>query len=276
MIGEKRYSLPECFLLKYPQFPPLPPFSSSITLHDVHEDAGHSLVHFLYTGNYETIKLPLKKGISVIAREYRISVFVHEVSKKYGLVGLEALTQHYIQRFGDKLSLSDILRETRDIFSKLPEDETWFPNFIKGELQRMLKPSEVAYTLDELYKVLGQNDRFDNMVLKMVLEILSVHLRSQSRDEEVHAEDVVYQNESVVEDTDIDDEAPAEEVAYEEQVPAEEVVYEDEAPAIELAYETEGLTEQAAHEVESPADEAVREEETPAIEQATADRKSVV
>jgi hypothetical protein len=182
VIGNKRYGLPESFLREYPEFPPRSPFSSIITLQDVHEDAGHSLVHFLYSGNYETINSPLNEDTSDIAREYRRSVFVCQASRKYGLTALEALAQHYIQRFSDELSLSDILREGSNVFSNLPEGETWFPNFIKGQLQRLLKPSELACNLDELYKSLGQNDHFDSTVLKVVVEILSVRLRSLSED----------------------------------------------------------------------------------------------
>lgn len=182
MIGKKHYSLPEHLLRKYPLFPPQSPFFNTITLHDVHEDAGHSLVHFLYTGGYQTTKSSLGKGISDIAREYRKSVFVYEASRKYGIADLEHRAHQYIQHFGDKLSLAEILRETNDIFPRDPEDETWFSNYIGGELQRILGRSEISCSLDELYQGLGQNDRFDNIVLKMVVEILHVRLRSMSKD----------------------------------------------------------------------------------------------
>lgn len=182
MIGNKSYRLPEHLLRKYPRFPPSSPFSSNITLNDVHEDAGHSLVHFLYTGCYQTIKSPLKKGVSDVAREYRKSVFVYEASRKYGIIDLENLAHQYIQRFGEGLTLSEILSETSDIFSRQWEDKDWFPDFIRGELQRFLGPSEISRNLDELSKGLGQNDRFDNIVLKIVVDILYARLRSTSKD----------------------------------------------------------------------------------------------
>jgi hypothetical protein len=107
---------------------------------------------------------------------------VYEASKKYGITELESLAHQYIQRFRDGLTLSEILRESTDMFLKDPEDKTWFPNFIKGELQRILGSSELACSLHELYGGLGQNDRFDNIVFKMVVEILHVRLRSMSKD----------------------------------------------------------------------------------------------
>lgn len=187
VIGKKHYSIPDHLLRRYPRFPPQPPFSSIIRLHDIHDDAGHSLVHFLYTGNYQTIKSPLDNGVSDIAREYRKSVFVYEASRKYGITDLEKLAYQYLQTFRSELSLSEILRETGDIFSRISEDETWFHDFIKEELRRILGASEIPHNLDELYKGLGQNTRFDNMVLKMVVEILHVRLLSMSKDGKVSA-----------------------------------------------------------------------------------------
>lgn len=196
VIGKGHYNLPDHFLRKYPRFPSKSLFSSVITLHDVHEDAGHSLVHFLYTGSYQTIKSPLSKGISDIAREYRKSVFVYEASRRYGITDLESLAHQYIQRFRDSLTLSEILRETRDTFLKDSGDETWIPNFIRGELQRILGPSEITQNLHELYKGLGHNDRFDTIVLKMVVEILHARLRSMSKDGKNSRSESTYTNTS--------------------------------------------------------------------------------
>jgi hypothetical protein len=46
-------------------------------LHDIYEIAGHTLVHFLYSGEYETINVPLNEDTSDIAREYKRSIFIY-------------------------------------------------------------------------------------------------------------------------------------------------------------------------------------------------------
>lgn len=89
----------------------------------------------MYSGEYETIHLALDGDISDMAREYWRSVLIYLASKKYGFVTLEVLAQQYIQRFGDEISLPDILRETKVVFLKLLEDENWFPNYVKGKLR---------------------------------------------------------------------------------------------------------------------------------------------
>jgi hypothetical protein len=54
--------------------------------------------------------------------------------------------------------LSEILQEAKDIFLKDPKDKTWFPNFIKKELQQILGSIKSAHSLYKLYKGLDQND----------------------------------------------------------------------------------------------------------------------
>ncbi|GFF59769.1 hypothetical protein IFM51744_10042, partial [Aspergillus udagawae] len=133
--------------------------------------------HFLYSGSYETINSPLDEGEPGITREYRKAVLTYQASRAYKLPALEALAKRYMELFSEAMSTPEILRITREVFSKLPEDETWFSNHIKSSLEQWLVPGESASNLDSLYTALGQDHSFDNVVTKMMLEILSCRLR---------------------------------------------------------------------------------------------------
>lgn len=135
-------------------------------------------MHYLCSGKYETINSPLDEETCGIAREYRISVLVYHASRKYDLSGLESLAKHYVEHFGEELSLHDILRLTRGVLSILPEGETWLPNYIEGHLKRLLKFDDPNGNLGELYSSLGHDHQFDNVVMKMVIEMFSVRLQS--------------------------------------------------------------------------------------------------
>ncbi|OKL57504.1 hypothetical protein UA08_07244 [Talaromyces atroroseus] len=136
-----------------------------------------------------------------------------------------------MQLFGDELSFPDLLREARDAFSKLPKDEAWIPYPIKIRLEQMLQSAEVASNLDELNTILGQNDQFDVIVLKMALEILPVHLRSLTNEidkDAAPAEEAPYAEQTL-------EEAPyaeqtLEEPTYKEPTP-EEAPCEEEIPS---------------------------------------------
>ncbi|KAJ5836212.1 hypothetical protein N7447_002238 [Penicillium robsamsonii] len=138
----------------------------------VSEDVGHTLVHFLYTGGYET----LDEGTLDLAREYKRSVLVYHASRNWGLTGLKVLAQQKMQHLDKELPILEILRVTRDVFSSLPEGETWLPGYIQGNLQRLVKPHDPELGLCGFYDIIGQDHRFDNAVMKMIFEILSIHI----------------------------------------------------------------------------------------------------
>lgn len=173
MIGNKRYGIPAHFLQKYPKFQQNSLSCSPLELPDVHEDVGHTLVRFLYSGDYETINSPLKEGTSDLAREYRRSVFVYQASRTWGISDLEKLAKPNIESLGKGMPIFDILCTTRDVFSSLPEDETWLPKYIERSFQRLLRPGKIGYGLNGIYSTLGQSHRFDNTVMKIMLNILS-------------------------------------------------------------------------------------------------------
>jgi hypothetical protein len=130
----------------------------------------------LYSGSYETINSPLEEGEPGITREYRRAVLAYQASRAYKLPALEALAKRYMEVFSEAMATPEILQITREVFSKLPEDETWFSNHIRSSLEQWLAPRESTSNFDSLYKVLGQDHSFDNVVTKMMLEILSSRL----------------------------------------------------------------------------------------------------
>lgn len=133
-------------------------------------------MHFLYSGSYETINSPLEEGEPGITREYRRAVLAYQASRAYKLPALEALAKRYMELFSGAMATTEILQITMEVFSKLPEDETWFSNHIRSSLEQWLVPRESTTNFDSLYKILGQDHFFDNVVTKMMLEILSSRL----------------------------------------------------------------------------------------------------
>ena len=130
-------------------------------------------MHFLHSGRYETINSALEHGTSVVEREYKRSVLVYQASKTYKLPALEDLARKYIEYFDGELSLLSMLRIIREVFSKLPQDETWLPSYLKKNLQRSFESSKSGFNFDEIYSAVGQDHCFDNALMKIMLEILS-------------------------------------------------------------------------------------------------------
>ncbi|KAH2775726.1 hypothetical protein KXW38_001174, partial [Aspergillus fumigatus] len=81
LIGSsgKRYTIPENLLSKAATLPSSQDVSGSpaVILSDVDEDIGHTIMHYLYTGNYETVKPPSTSELPRRATEYTRSVFAY-------------------------------------------------------------------------------------------------------------------------------------------------------------------------------------------------------
>ena len=77
----------------------------------------------------------LEQGTFCVGRGYRRIIQVYKATRLYDLPNLVILARKYIERFGEALSVLDILRAARDIFPKLPKDKIWLPSYIKRNLQ---------------------------------------------------------------------------------------------------------------------------------------------
>jgi len=81
ILTEKEYGILRSHIRKYPLLAHSCPQDTYVTLSDIHGDVGHTLVHFLYSGTYETINSPLEKNISYLEREYQRSVLIYHVAE---------------------------------------------------------------------------------------------------------------------------------------------------------------------------------------------------
>ncbi|KAB8213076.1 hypothetical protein BDV33DRAFT_84238 [Aspergillus novoparasiticus] len=124
-IGRKEYSIPRCYLRAYPQFQIGSVNNPYPRLLDIDEDIGHTFVHFLYTGRYETLTSAPSKGTYDILKEFQRSIQVYSAALSYEIHGLETLAKKYIEILGRSVPIYSILHTSRTVFSKIPGDKIW-------------------------------------------------------------------------------------------------------------------------------------------------------
>ncbi|CBF82344.1 hypothetical protein AN9197.2 [Aspergillus nidulans FGSC A4] len=169
-IGRKSYGIPAYYIRCIPQIKcefewhPL----GSVSLTDVDEDIGHTFVHFLYTGQYETLYSNCDR-----VREYRRSVFAYQAARKYGLPVLEALAKRYIEHFSEFTPLENILGTAVDVFTKLPHDEVWFQRYLRGYFVQSYRENMHFFHRDEFTKSTGMCPPLDRIILQLTVDILS-------------------------------------------------------------------------------------------------------
>ncbi|KAI9042483.1 uncharacterized protein KD926_005564 [Aspergillus affinis] len=230
---------------------------------DIHEDVGHTMVHFLYTGGYETVNSPLDEGTSDISREYKKSVLVYHASRTYGLPELETIAKQKMKQLDEEIPILEVLQVTRDVFSSLPAGETWLPSYIGENLQRLLEPEDPALGLREFYNILGRDHQFDIVVMKMILEILSIRLFSMQdqRGKNLNGTDPAY---SLPEEPEPVPEEPG--LVLEEPFPEPEPVLEEPFPEPEPVPEEPFPEPEPVPEEPFPEPEPILEEPFPESE----------
>ena len=186
-IGTKRYSIPLFYLQKYPLFEDRFLFED-LRLCGVPEDIGHTLVHFLYTGAYETIDSPLGERTSYVEREYQRSVQVYHACRKYGLPDLEALAAKYIEYFGEAMTTIELINSTREAFFLLPEDEIWLPEYVKKALRQEFVPEKPLPNIREIANTgTGKkSELFNTAVMAAVIDILYIQVQQCVKNHKGH------------------------------------------------------------------------------------------
>jgi hypothetical protein len=145
----------------------------------VNEEVGHTVVHFLCTGNYETLRTAFEPGASKIGIEFRRSMLVYQAAKEYDLYDLETYAKKYIEVFGESMSIFDIMEAAREIYSKLPRDEIWLTGYIYKQLQIAFSLDRNIFQRVDLYDGVGKDPNFDKDVMRMVVNIYSEVLSRQ-------------------------------------------------------------------------------------------------
>ncbi|OJJ65554.1 hypothetical protein ASPBRDRAFT_70317 [Aspergillus brasiliensis CBS 101740] len=169
-VGNKNYSIPENYIPGHLLSQARQSRSSRILIGDIDADVGHTILHFLYKREYETVICVETQKESHVELEYKRSVQVYYAARKYEIDGLDALAQKYIMALSETLSIFQILRGARSIFSKLPENEEWFHHYLESKLSSSFAEDETTFQLDEFYKEIVDDPAFSKAVVKIIVK----------------------------------------------------------------------------------------------------------
>ncbi|RAH51764.1 hypothetical protein BO85DRAFT_493668 [Aspergillus piperis CBS 112811] len=157
----------------------------------IEPQSAHTFIHYLYTGQYETLKTPpsipqAAEDIPTILNtrdkeEFERAVYVYQAAVQYEIPGLLSMAQHFMARFAERLSIEDILRAIRCVYGSLLDDHSgrmWLKDFVReqlivafrntdGKLRQIIKNYEI-----------GNSQSFDTFVVD---EVLALYEMEQDR-----------------------------------------------------------------------------------------------
>ncbi|CRK25746.1 hypothetical protein BN1723_013683 [Verticillium longisporum] len=106
----------------------------SYHLPDVPDEAGHVLIHHLFTGTYQTLKA--STGLSSL----EVAVYVYTTALSCRLPALAALAKARIARFADVLgSPAQVLRVVSEGARLLAREDPWLVGFVASHVRRVLE-----------------------------------------------------------------------------------------------------------------------------------------
>ena len=148
---------------------PLP----TIDLSDVDEDVGHTLVHYLHTGTYQTLKLPGIPAIVQRLSEYKRSLRSYCVAKRYALNGLENLAKAHIDTSGKRIPFFDLLSITEELYGGVPSCDKWFVTFLENMIDAAFRTDKSLFTKGAFLNRIGDNTRYNLVLVNSIVRNLT-------------------------------------------------------------------------------------------------------
>ncbi|BCS00279.1 uncharacterized protein AKAW2_50620A [Aspergillus luchuensis] len=117
---------------------------------EVDDDIGHTFIHYLYTGDYQTLKPASTSNMPWRAIEYRRSVLAYSAGTRCGVDGLVHHGRKYMQIFDKDVSLFDMIDLGRECFPRIDEDR-WYSEYLTNRIMTSFESEEGIFQQEEFY-----------------------------------------------------------------------------------------------------------------------------
>lgn len=136
-------------------------------LPDVDIQTGHTLVHYMYKGIYESSAANASTGSLYACTKLKAALLVYITTCDHNLPGLRLLATHEIQEHGSRLDLVDILDTIDCDFSKLCQ-ESWVHGYLRQKAKMAFEQDHTVFTSEAILRNLN-----DTALLKFLMQCTS-------------------------------------------------------------------------------------------------------
>lgn len=145
--------------------------SDSLVLPELDEPTAHTLVHYLYSGRYQTLenfKDVSDKSATVSA--YKLGTCVYCAAMRYQLPGLAELAKEQITNIAEELTILQVLGVAREhAFPILPKTETWYSSYLEGAIKDAVQDDPELVMKPEFVDQIEGDRRFRQVVMSAVV-----------------------------------------------------------------------------------------------------------
>jgi hypothetical protein len=143
---------------------------NSIMLDMIEENIGHTLIHFIYTSRYQTLKLDGPDQYPAFTH-FKRALFVYCAARLCGITKLEEYIKGKADELQKQLSLFDLQTIAEEVCPKLPQQENWFSANIQKWVEARLLNDATLLTGQRLPDVIGRSVIFDKAVVKSLMDM---------------------------------------------------------------------------------------------------------
>jgi len=145
--------------------------SSSVYLPDIDTSTGHVLVHYLYTGAYQTLDREETSLVKVHA-EFKKAFVGYKAAKTYEISGLQQLAMDEIEQYGKAMTIFNVIEAIDENFSTLTSDTDWFLEYLIGKFSRAFQEDFTIFATSGFFDSISNADLY-KFVVKCAVELYS-------------------------------------------------------------------------------------------------------
>lgn len=143
-----------------------------ISLPDLDENIGHTLVHYLYTGTYETINIRSNLSGTNDHTEFKQAVSVCVAAQTYHLPGLQELARKEANRLGMHLDVFEAVDAVGQNYRKFGEVMIWLSDYLEEKIKAAFHEDHTAFVKTPLLDRSSNSD-LNSFLAQCVLNLYS-------------------------------------------------------------------------------------------------------
>jgi hypothetical protein len=239
---QEQYHVPQGLLQNHQWIASLSPWNQAVQLPDVAKATGHTLVHYLYTGTYQTLDDVEASPKEQTRIEFRRAISAYTVGETHNLHGLQQLARQEIGRLDAGMDIFDIVEASKDEYSKLPTNTFWFHDLLNEKMKTAFDEDHTVFVKDGFFNSID-DITLTRVLIRRLMELyndkisgLEPAAQEKHNDPEVVAEKLATKDaeEPVATEEPATEEAPIGEAPNEEppteEAPIEEALTEEPLP----------------------------------------------
>ena len=178
--NQTRYRVHRAILAQSPELDAKPSLKlwgekthDTISLPELDSMTAHTMVHFLYTGRYNTLE-PRDADARTPLSQYKLGTCAYCAAIRYKLPGLAELAKQTMLALQEDLTILDVLVVAREhAFPLLPEDETWFSSYLEDAIHTAVTKDADLFTRPGFVDQIEGDRRYRQVVMKAIVNSYS-------------------------------------------------------------------------------------------------------